>query len=470
MDKIITWGAIETAARIKAKTVSVADVTEAHLNHIAQCEPDLNAVVEVLAADARKTAHRLDAIPEDRRGPLHGLPITIKINVDFAGLPNSNGIPALNAAPATQDSPLVASLKQDGAVVIGRTNTPEFSLRWFTSNPIYGVTKNPVNKALTPGGSSGGAASAVAAGMGVFGHGNDLGGSLRYPAYCCGLTTLRPSLGRVPAFNPSAPAERPATLQMMSVQGAIARNVADMRLAMASLQKRSSRDPLWNNAPDSGRSRGAKLRIGVCVDPFGDGVAPEVAAGVEIAAAALVAQGCRRVDIVPPLAIETATAWGTLLNAETFVMMIDAMKSVGSPEVINLLERYADVYPVPTLKGFMQQQAMRLTAQRAWSMMFDDIDALLTPVSAAEPFGLELDFKSPERTREILMAQRVLFLANVLGLPAASVPTGMNKGVPMGVQIIGAWRDDNLCLDVAQAIETGLGINVRPVNGLTKSA
>jgi len=463
MDEIITWGAVETAANIRAKSISVTEVTKAHLARIAQTEPDLNAVVEVLGDSALKTAALMDANRPTDPGPLFGVPVTIKVNVDFAGRPNNNGLPALNQKPADEDAPLVASLRRDGAIPIGRTNVPEFSLRWFTSNPLYGVTKYSVNAASTPGGSSGGAASSLAAGVGVLAHGNDLGGSLRYPAYCCGLATLRPSMGRVPAFNPSAAAERPATLQMMSVQGMLARNVADVRLAMGTLSKRSALDPLWNGATDSGRKHAKRLKIGVSVDPFGDGVAPKVAAGVAIATAALKSAGHEIVEITPPMAAEAAIAWGQLMNAETYVMAMDSMKPIASDQVLAVLDDYKDYFGLPDLKGFMQQQAMRMHIQRAWSVMFDQIDALILPVSAAEPFRLEQDFAEPETRPAIMKAQRMMVLANVLGLPAASVPTGMNDGVPMGVQIMGAWRDDDLCLDVAQIIETELGLNLTPI-------
>ena len=154
MNEIITWTAEETLAAIRAKTVSVTEVTEAHLDRIAEIEPDLRAVVDVLGNEALARAEALDAVgPSD--DVLHGLPVTIKINVDYKGRPNSNGLPALNDTICAEDSPVVANVRNAGAVPVGRTSTPEFSLRWFTSNPIYGVTKNPVNRALTPGGSEG---------------------------------------------------------------------------------------------------------------------------------------------------------------------------------------------------------------------------------------------------------------------------------------------------------------------------
>ena len=464
MNEIITWTASQTAAKIRARDVSIEEITKAHLQRIGDCEPDLRAVVEVFEDQSLALARQKDSETGPDSPALHGLPTTIKSNVDFAGLPNPNGIPAMNVTPVASDAPVLTNLKNAGIIPIGRTNTPEFSLRWFTSNPIWGVTENPVNRALTPGGSSGGASAAVACGMGVIGHGNDLGGSLRYPAYCCGLTSLRPSLGRVPAFNPSAPAERPASLQMMSVQGTIVRSVEDARLSLRALEVRSPHDPLWNAAPTSGRPRGAQLKVGVTTDPFGDGVASSVSAAMEQAAAALTAQGCEIQEASPPLAVEIANTWGHLLTAETDVMMMETMAPVASTEVLALLQGYTDHFGIPDLKGFMQAQAMRLTALRAWNQMFDGIDVLMMPVSGQPPFGLDQDFRQPETLPDILRAQRFLFLANVLGLPSVAVPTGIKDGVPMGVQIIGPCRDDDLCLDVAELLETALGGPAKPVD------
>src|SRR5215203_2930111 len=135
------------------------------------------------------------------------------------GLPTSNGVLAFRDVVAVEDSPVVANLRRAGAVIMGRTNTPAFSWRWFTDNALHGRTLNPWDAGVTPGGSSGGASAAVAAGIGAIAHGNDIGGSVRYPAYACGVAGLRPSAGRIPAFNPSAAAERPLSSQVLSAQG-----------------------------------------------------------------------------------------------------------------------------------------------------------------------------------------------------------------------------------------------------------
>lgn len=466
MDEIITWSAVETAKRLAAGDVKVAEVTRAHLDRVGTCEPGLRAVVEPLEAAAMAQAEAMDAARPRDLPPLWGLPVTIKINVDFEGLPNSNGLPGLNETPCERDAPVVKNIRAGGSVIIGRTSTPEFSLRFFTSNPIYGRTLNPWDASLTSGGSSGGASSAVASGMGVLGHGNDLGGSLRYPAYCCGLATLRPSMGRVPAFNPSAPAERPMTTNMMSVQGMIGREVGDVQLAHEVLRQRSSDDPLWTAAPDSGRSRaGRKLRVGWCVDAFGDGkVAPEVAKAVEAAVGAAKQAGMEVVEITPPMAPEAAQTWGELLNAETAVMMLDAIRKLGSDPVQGVIDGYAEIFGVPDMAGFMAAQARRMKILREWGRMFDTIDALILPVSGQPPFRADQDIEEPETLPEIMKAQRFLYIVNVLGLPGATVRTLDSRPVPLGVQVVGDRMDDLVCLDVAAAIERELGFDLGPID------
>ncbi len=461
MTDIFRWTATRTAQALATGEVGVAEVTQAHLERVAQCEPQLRALVEPFADQALEQARAMDKTRPEELPPLWGCPVSVKINVDMKGHPNSNGVPALNKVPCEHDSPVVANLKAAGAVILGRTSTPEFSLRFFTSNPIYGCTLNPWDSAITPGGSSGGASAAVAAGMGVLGHGNDLGGSLRYPAYCTGLATLRPSMGRVPAFAPSAPEERPAALQTMSVQGVIARSVADVRLAYGPLSARSPLDPLWRAAPDAGKPRLG--RVGFCTDPFGDGVAPRVAQAVETAAKAAAASGLEVVEVTPPMVHAAAKAWAQLLSADVHYKMMPTIRKFGSPEIIALLDEKADLYGLPDLEGYITQRAVRLTCQRTWAEMFESIDALIMPVSAAEPFASDQDFARPESYPEIMRAQRSLSIINLLGLPAACVRTLDCRPVPLGVQVVGAMMDDPVCLDVAQAIETELGFDLSPV-------
>src|SRR3954471_19434277 len=209
--EIWQWSAVETAAAIRSRKVSAEDVTRAHIGRMAAANAALNAVVVDLSEQALETARACDRAQASgaELGTLHGVPVTIKINVDVEGQANSNGVVGLANNIAPGDAPIVANFRKAGAVILGMTNTPEFSLRAFTDNPLHGQTLNPWDPAITCGGSSGGAAASIAAGIGAIAHGNDVGGSLRWPAHCCGVSTIKPTLGRVPAYNASAPDERP---------------------------------------------------------------------------------------------------------------------------------------------------------------------------------------------------------------------------------------------------------------------
>ncbi|MFT5113288.1 MAG: amidase [Parasphingorhabdus sp.] len=464
MSEIIGWSAISTAENIRQRRVSCREVIDAHLEQIGEVNPAINAVVENHSEQAIELAKQQDNNWKAEDLPLlYGVPVTTKINVDQSGSCNSNGLPALNINPASQDSPVVTNLRNAGANIIGRTSTPEFSIRWFTSNPIYGVSKNPWQPDLTPGGSSGAAAAAVVSGIGCIAHGNDLGGSLRYPAYCCGAATIRPSFGRVPARNPSG-AERPAITQSMSVNGPIARSVADVRLGLDSMAARSSNDPLWVNATNSGRDRKRPWKIAWFVDAFEEGCDTDVAAAVHLSVAALKDAGHQVEEVTPPHAMETATLWGTLLFAETTNMASDAIREMGSAELVTVFEAYTAFYEKLDLDGFLKAMQRRIAIQRVWNQMFDQYDAFILPVSGQKPFLNDFDFKFPERIDELLRAQRYLGLVNVLALPSAAVPVTICDGIPLGVQLVSAMHDDNLCLDIAEDLERVVGFSYRDLD------
>ena len=462
MTEITRWTAVETAGRLRSGDVSVTEVTQAHLARLDAVNPALNAVTLRLDT-ALELARDMDAVgmPAEA-GPLWGVPVTTKINVDQKGLPNSNGLPALAEAIAADDSPVVANLKRGGAVILGRTSTPEFSMRWCTSNPLHGVTRNPWDPALTPGGSSGAAAAAVAAGIGCIAHGNDLGGSLRYPAYCCGVASIRPSLGRVPAMNPTASAngtERPPFTQSMSVQGPIARDVADLRAALAVMAMRDSRDPLWTSAPDSGRIRGdRRLRLGHALNPWGSPIAPAVVRAMTRAVEAARAAGHEVIEIDPPHAAETFEVWGRLLVTENEILSRQAIYAMGSAPFQRVAEKMSARFDGGLdVAGVLAALQRRAVLQRAWALMFDGIDALILPTSLIPPFENDLDFTEPERFPAILEAQAPLCTVNVLGLPAVAIPTHLEGTVPLGVQIVAAMHDDALALDIAETLERELG-------------
>ncbi|MGA0236413.1 MAG: amidase family protein, partial [Alphaproteobacteria bacterium] len=251
----------ETAALIRKGEISCVDAAQASIDRMHATNPTLNAVVQDLSEPALERAKKLDA-QKDGRGEMHGVPVTVKVNIDQKGWANTNGVVAFKDMIAPGDSPVVQNLEAAGAVIIGRTNTPEFSMRATTVNDLHGRTFNPWNDWATSGGSSGGASSAVMGGMGALAHGNDIAGSLRYPAAAVGAATVKPGLGRVPAYNPSAPAERSILAQLMSVQGVITRDVEDVRMGMRALTQYNAHDPWMAPVPFDGPALDGAKKIG----------------------------------------------------------------------------------------------------------------------------------------------------------------------------------------------------------------
>jgi amidase len=449
------WDAADLAQAIRTRAISARDAVSAALDRLAAVNPRINAIVETLGDEALAAA--TDADEQVRRGeplgPLHGVPVTVKVNTDQRGHATTNGIVAFRDVIAPDDAPVAANLKKAGAIIIGRTNTPAFSWRWFTDNDLHGATLNPWNSAITPGGSSGGAAAALAAGIGAVAHGNDIGGSIRYPAYACGLAGIRPSFGRVPSFNPSAPEERPLSAQMMSVQGPWARRVRDLRLGLAAMAQFDPRDPWWVPAPLQGLPVARPIRVAVSADPGGLGVAPAVAAAIRQAAGWLAEAGYVVEEKEPPDFMAAVDAWRTILGTETRIGMLPMIEKYGDKAVRHMARYFDKLTPSLNLPSFGKALASRSTLLRAWMLFFEDFPLVLVPVSCEPPFPAGHDQGDDDTLDRLVTAQRAQFPPACLGLPGISVPTGIAAGLPMGVQLIaGRFRED-LLLDAAEIIE-----------------
>ena len=449
------WDAADLAQAIRTRAISARDAVSAALDRLAAVNPRINAIVETLGDEALAAA--TDADEQVRRGeplgPLHGVPVTVKVNTDQRGHATTNGIVAFRDVIAPDDAPVAANLKKAGAIIIGRTNTPAFSWRWFTDNDLHGATLNPWNSAITPGGSSGGAAAALAAGIGAVAHGNDIGGSIRYPAYACGLAGIRPSFGRVPSFNPSAPEERPLSAQVMSVQGPLARRVRDLRLGLAAMAQFDPRDPWWVPAPLQGLPVARPIRVAVSADPGGLGVAPAVAAAIRQAAGWLAEAGYVVEEKEPPDFMAAVDAWRTILGTETRIGMLPMIEKYGDKAVRHMARYFDKLTPSLDLPSFAKALASRSTLLRAWMLFFEEYPLVLVPVSCEPPFPAGHDQGDDDTLDRLVTAQRAQFPAACLGLPGISVPTGIAAGLPMGVQLIaGRFRED-LLLDAAEIIE-----------------
>ena len=449
------WDAVDLAAAIRTRRISSREATRAVLERLAAVNPALNAVTVLLADQALAAADRADAAVRggDALGPLHGVPVTIKENVDQEGAATANGVPAFKDVIATSDSPPVANLKRAGAVIVGRTNTPAFSLRWDTDNELRGRTFNPWNRRHTPGGSSGGAAASLAVGIAPIGHGNDLGGSIRYPAYCCGVAGIRPTLGRVPAYNQTAADERPPGTQLMSVQGPLARRVRDVRLALAAMSARDPRDPWWAQVPLLGEPVARPIRVALTVDPAKQGVHADVAAAVRDAGNALANAGYAVQEVEPPDIEGVAVTWTTLCVNEMRHVSQPWIRKYGGVDINRSLDLTLAAVPDVALDGYMKALALRAKHVRDWTLFMEHYPLVVGPVSTEPPFEIGFDTTSAARHAEVTRAQRLLVAVNLLGFPAVAVPTGVAGSLPLGVQVIGARYREDLCLDAAEAIE-----------------
>jgi amidase len=345
----------------------------------------------------------------------------------------------------------VDNLLRAGAVILGRTNTPAFSLRWFTDNLLYGATRNPRNPALTPGGSSGGAASAVAAGIGHLAHGTDIAGSIRYPAYACGVHGLRPSLGRVAAYNTALP-ERGLGGQITAVSGPLARRIADVRLGLQALAAPDMRDPWYAPVPLSGQPW--PRRAGLWLRPDGLQIVPEVEAALREAAGRLRDAGWQvdELDAAPPMR-EAASLQLRMWLADGYEAMVAAAEREGDAGALTALKGQAEAFRALDLPAYQATLVRRATLVREWQLFFERYPLLLTPVSAELPFADGLDMQGEAAYRRVWEAQLTQIGLPFMGLPGLAVAMGSAGDAPVGVQLLAARYREDILLDAGQAIE-----------------
>jgi amidase len=457
MSELWRLSAVELAALVKARKASAVEVAKSALARLDEANPAINAVVQFMPDEALAAAGNVDAViarGEDP-GPLAGVPVTTKVNVDQKGFATTNGLRIHKDLVAKEDNPVVANLKKAGAVVIGRTNTPAFSLHWFTRNSLHGHTLNPHNPAITPGGSSGGAAAATAAGIGAVGHGTDIAGSVRYPAYACGIHGLRPSLGRVPAVNFSAP-DRHIGAQIMAVSGPLARSMADVRLGLKAMAAEDQRDPWWVPAPLSQPPQ--PRRAALIMAPDGLQVDERVKAALSTAAGLLEAAGWHIEERNGPPWREPARLQATMWLAEFRRTAGEAVAKEADPDATFIYRQMVRHCPDTDLNGFLDTLQQRASLVRTWSMFLKDFPLIICPVSGELPFPDLLDLESPESFDRVFEAMLPQISTPFLGLPGLSVAMGREeRNVPTGVQLIaGRFREDTL-LEAGATIEAQIG-------------
>ncbi|ARU87981.1 amidase [Pseudomonas sp. M30-35] len=455
--ELTTWSACELANEIRSGHLSARELTEACLAKIAQHNPTLNALVTLDAEGALRKADAADQRQArgESLGPLHGLPIAHKDSFLTAGMRTTWGSKIYAEHVPTQDSLIVTRQAQAGSILLGKSNLPEFGAGSQTFNSVFGATRNPYAPSKTCGGSSGGAAVALASGMVALADGSDMGGSLRNPASFCNVVGLRPSVGRVPNLPNNN------SFGQLTVAGPMGRCVADVALLLSVIAGPDRRDPLTIESPanqfrDLAQDDWKHARIAYSPDLGGLPVDPAVRAMTEIGAKRIADLGCTVEHAEPDFsgaaeafqvlrALTYATGYGHLLKTQrqhfkdTVIWNVELAQRFSSQDVIDA-------------------EAVRARLFRDTQALLERYDFIIAPVSQVLPFPVEQPFV--ERIGEQSMNNYIEWmnscsLITLSGHPAISVPCGFSDdGLPVGLQIIGRYRDELTLLKFAQAFET----------------
>ena len=453
MSKLWSLHAHQISKLLKKREVSATEICNNLINHIEEINPKINAIVVKTYEDAKQQAKVLDRkIKENEKiGLLAGVPTTIKVNTDQIGYPSTNGLQIQKDLIATQDSPVVKNLRSSDALMLGKTNTPAFSIHWFTRNSLHGHTLNPHNKNITPGGSSGGAAAATAAGMGAIGHGTDIAGSIRYPAYACGIHGLRPSIGRVPMINYTTP-DRHIGGQIMAVSGPLARSIKDLELALKAMSMENYDDPWWAPLPFSFPMPEKKIALlkkieGLKIDPI-------ISAELDLVAKRLEDSGWVIEEPKAPNFQEAAKFQATLWLGEFRRTGGEAITKENDPDSNFIYSQMSRRCPDTSLEKFMDSLQQRARISREWNKFFDQYPIILCPITGDIPFPDLKDLESEESFDLVFDSMLPQIAPPYMGLPGLSFATSQTKQkIPLGVQFISRKFREDLLLNVAYDLE-----------------
>ncbi|KZK82746.1 Biuret hydrolase [Pseudovibrio sp. Ad13] len=458
IENIFKMTASEVSQAIRDRQITCREVIEQHLTRIDETA-HLNAITTRFDDQARQAAEQADQAVQrgEPLGPLHGIPVTIKENVDQAGASTNNGVKAFAGLIAKQDAPLVQRLKQAGANPIGRTNTPEMSWRFHTDNTLFGQTLNPWNTSRTPGGSSGGAGSSLAAGVGYIAHGSDLSGSIRLPAFCCGVLGLRPSHGRIPFYNATGAAERPITIQLSSAQGPLARSLDDLKLAYDVMKGYSDLDT-WS-LPDMIEDKIFPNRVALITPPDAD---PKINEALKQAGEVLAQQGYKVDNTSIDFIEEAYTHYTSLLITEVALQKESVIERFGSEQLQAIFEYYTQLVPPMDYHGYAQALAARSHYHRLIDQFQRKYPVILSPVCTKNAFEAGADIKSVESLKEIAKTNTYLGSVNFFDLPAMSIPThDTQDGIPIGIQLIGPRYGEEHLFKTAKVLDNNGFISSR---------
>jgi len=455
MDELLHSSASGMARAIREKKISSTELIQAHLDRIQAVNPKLNAIVQLPAERVFEEARAADAslARGEIKGPLHGVPVTFKDAIETAGIISTGGTLGRRSFVPQEDAVVVRRLREAGAIVLGKTNCPELGWAWESDNLIYGRTNNPYNLALSPGGSSGGESALIAAGGSPLGFGSDAGGSVRFPANCCGLASIKPTSGRIPRTG-HFPGPG-GTLDALWQMGPLARNVEDLELALKIVSGVDWHDPAIVPAPlgATGTVDLKNLRVAFYTDNQIVAPEPEIAEAVRMAATTLSEAGARVEESCPPGIGETYELYRGLFCADGGSGLNALLAAAGTERIHPLLQQALELQQRHGISmADFGALAVRWDAFRSTQLRFmEHYDALLCPVCS---FAGMVHGSTYER----LMSFSYTMTYNLTGWPAAVVRAKTSaEGLPIGVQIVAPPWQEHVALAIARRLEEALG-------------
>lgn len=458
--EIVFMTACEMARRIREREISALEVMEAHLAQIERVNHKVNAIVTLVAEQALKAAREADSrlAKRDKIGVLHGLPVAHKDLVDTKGIRTTYGSPIFRDHVPEVDGLIVERLRSAGAITLGKTNTPEFGAGSQTFNPVFGPTRNPYDLSKTCGGSSGGAAVALACGMVPIADGSDLGGSLRNPASFCNVVGFRPSAGRVPTWP------TPSAWFPLTVEGPMARTVQDVALMLGAMAGPDPRCPISIAEPGDRfwgpLERDFKgVRVAWSRDLGGLPVEPEVTSVLESRLGVFRELGCTVEEAEPDLsdADEVFRAFRAWRFELSHGKLLDQFRHLMKPTVIWNIEEGRRLTGPQLGRAELKRTALYHRVRE----FMDQYDFLALPVSQVLPFPVEQEYANQINNVQMetyLDWMRSCYYITVTGLPAISVPCGFSShGLPVGLQIVGRYQQDWEVIQMAYAFQEATG-------------
>ena len=457
MDTSLYHSITQLGELIRERKLSPVELLRAHHKQIERLNPKLNAFIElrqeaaIVEAQASENAGSRNA----KLGPLHGIPISIKSSIAVAGLKFECGSPTRKGIVASEDAVLVQRLKQAGAIILGNTNVPEMLMAYETNNPLYARTNSALDLSLTPGGSSGGEAAAIAAGLSVAGIGSDGGGSIRVPAHFSGICGLKPTPGRIPITGHWPESSGPFAL--LGVVGPMARTVEDLETMFRVIAGFDVGDPMASPIPlaESPEPELRKMTIGYFEEHPSAPVTPETREAVQTAIAALQSSGFGIKPFLPDVLNEAREHWWTLFVRLAAELLAPQFKD--REDEISTILTYSDRPPTKEdlLSAWFRRDELRLRLMR----QMKEIPVLICPVCSVPAFRHgERDWQINGQRVSYMDAMSYTQWFNLLGNPAVVVPVGASRdGLPIGVQVVGRPNSEELILKIARALERAVG-------------